>query len=191
MSANSRTSKARAPAMAVAAMVCAALCAVAAATARAQSAVAEYMLGPGDQLRVMVFGHEDLSGEFEIDGSGRLAFPLVGSVAVGGLTVSQAEQTIVGRLKPDYLRDPQVSIEVLNYRPFYIIGEVRSPGSYPYRSGINVLNAVAIAGGFTYRANEDTVYLTRGGDPNGEKVKVGMDMILLPGDIVEVRERYF
>jgi protein involved in polysaccharide export with SLBB domain len=191
MSADCRTSQGRALAVVLAALLCGLWLALQPGLAQAQSADAEYLLGPGDQLRVTVFGQPDLSGEFEIDGSGRLAFPLVGAVQVGGLSVNQAEQAIVSRLKPDYLRDPQVGIEVLNYRPFYIIGEVRSPGSYPYRSGITILNAVAIAGGFTYRADEDSAYLTRGNDPNAKQVEVRMDTVLLPGDIVEIGERYF
>ncbi len=140
-------------------------------TASAQDAgrtaeVREYKLGAGDNLRVMVFRHPDLSGQFEIDGAGMIALPLIGGVAVGGLTLAEAVAAIADALRPDYLKNPRISLEVLNYRPFYIIGEVRAPGSYPFVNGINVLNAVAIAGGFTYRARENRMTIIRAGDPD-------------------------
>ena len=113
---------------------------------------------PGDQVRVTVFRHEDLSGEFEVDGEGFFAMPLVGEILSAGLTARQLENEIEIRLKGGgYLVNPQVSIEVLNYRPFYIIGEVNNPGSYQYVNGMTVINAVALAGGFSYRADQDDI----------------------------------
>lgn len=150
----------------------------------------DYKLGSGDRLRVTVFGHEDLSGEFEIGPSGTIAFPLVGEIQVDGTTLRQTEQAIVSALKPDYLKNPQVGIEVLNYRPFYIIGEVKQPGSYPYVNGMSVVNAVALAGGFTYRAKEGGITITRGG-AEGEAVEVEPTTPVLPGDVIEVPERFF
>ena len=126
--------------------------------AAAEASVAGYRLGPGDQVRLTVFRHEDLSGEFEVDGEGFLAMPLVGEILGAGLTARQLESEIETRLKDGgYLVNPQVSIEVLNYRPFYIIGEVNNPGSYQYVNGMNVINAVALAGGFSYRADQDDI----------------------------------
>lgn len=153
--------------------------------------VAGYRLGPGDQIRVTVFRHEDLSGEFELDGEGELALPLVDEIAARNLTARQLESRIETTLKEEgYLVNPQVSVEVLNYRPFYIIGEVRNPGSYPYVNGMTVINAVALAGGFTYRADQDDITVTRGGS-NGTAQPVGVEANVLPGDIIEVPERFF
>jgi len=153
--------------------------------------VAGYKLGPGDQIRVTVFRHEDLSGEFELDGEGQLALPLVDEIEANGKTARQLEQAVETELQEQgYLVNPQVSIEVLNYRPFYIIGEVNNPGSYPYVNGMTVINAVALAGGYTYRADQDDITLTRGG-ANGETREVGPEVQVLPGDIIEVPERFF
>jgi polysaccharide export outer membrane protein len=125
-----------------------------------EASVAGYALGPGDQVRLTVFRHEDLSGQFEIDGEGFFAMPLVGEIMTAGLTARQLENEIEIRLQSGgYLVDPQVSIEVLNYRPFYIIGEVNNPGSYQYVSGMTVINAVALAGGFSYRADQDDIMI--------------------------------
>jgi polysaccharide export outer membrane protein len=151
----------------------------------------EYTLGSGDVVKVTVFGQDDLSGEFTVDGQGMVSLPLVGNVKIGGLNVRQAEKKVVGTLKPDYLRNPRVSIEVLNYRPFYIIGEVKKPGSYPYVSGMTVINAVALGGGFTYRARENDLLIIRATDPGRHKQRANQDTVVLPGDVVEVPERYF
>jgi len=157
----------------------------------AQDQPAEYRLGPGDEIKVTVFGHDDLSGSFEIDGRGAVSLPLVGSVTAGNLTIQEFEQAIEEALKPDYLINPRVNIQVTNYRPFYILGEVKSPGSYAYVSGMTVVNAVALAGGFTYRAKKDHVLITRGNDPDQRRQKVPTTMVVLPGDVIRVEERFF
>ena len=151
----------------------------------------QYRLGAGDKVRLIVFGHDDLSGQFEVDGSGTLSLPLVGGIQVGGRTLSEAETVIVAALKPDYLKNPRVNLQVLNYRPFYIIGEVGSPGSYPYVNGITVLEAVAIAGGFTYRARESRMGIIRGTDPSREQRDATPETVILPGDVIEIYERFF
>lgn len=150
----------------------------------------DYRLGSGDRLRVIVFGESDLSGEFDVSGSGKVALPLIGQVHGEGLTLSEFEDSVEKKLQEGYLTNPRVSVEVLNYRPFYIYGEVGEPGQYPYRSGMTALNAIAVAGGYTYRASQDRLYITRGeGDeveyPASQAVKV------LPGDVVRVPERFF
>ena len=154
----------------------------------------QYELGPGDKLRVTVFGEEDLSGEFEIDGSGRISMPLIGVVDLRSRNLREAESEIVTLLLDGYLRNPKVSIDVLNYRPFYILGEVNEPGSYPYRAGMTVLNAVVLAGGYTPRADEDDITLQRGADladADSEGRPVKPNTVVLPGDILRVKERFF
>ena len=138
-----------------------------------------------------VFRHEDLSGEFRLDGDGYFALPLVGEILGGGRTSRHLENEIEGALKSGgYLIEPQVSIQVLNYRPFYIIGEVNSPGSFEYVNGMTVINAVALAGGFTYRADQDDIVISRGGS-SGPELEAAPDTEVLPGDIIEVQERFF
>jgi polysaccharide export outer membrane protein len=149
-----------------------------------------YRLGSGDRLKVTVFRHEDLSGEFALDGAGNFAMPLIGQIDAYGLTTREVEQRIQEKLSDGYLVDPQVAVEVLNYRPFYILGEVKAPGAYPYVNGMTVLNAVALAGGFSYRAQQDDFLLQRGGSNSGS-TEVAGDAALLPGDIVTVQERFF
>jgi len=151
----------------------------------------QYQLGPGDRIVVTVFGHEDLSGEFELDGQGRIALPLIGEVGLSRQTLRQAEQLVVASLRPDYLVNPRVSIQVTNYRPFYILGEVNRPGSYPYVNGLTVVQAVAIAGGYIYRARESRVNVQRAGDAKGSKRPAGPITIVLPGDVINVPQRYF
>lgn len=156
-----------------------------------QDVAAGYRLGPGDQVRVTVFRHEDLSGEFQLDGEGFFALPLVGEVKAGGKVVRDLENDIETAFKDGgYLVNPQVSLEVLNYRPFYILGEVNQPGSYPYVNGMTVINAIALAGGYTYRASQGSISVQRGGS-EGKKVAVGPTSQVLPGDIITVPERFF
>jgi polysaccharide export outer membrane protein len=149
-----------------------------------------YTMGPGDKLRVVVFRHEDLSGDFTLDGAGKFAMPLIGEVDALGLTSSELEKRIEKKYANGYLVEPQVSIQVENYRPFYILGEVNKPGQYEYVNGMTMLNAVALAGGFTYRAAQDSVTVKRGG-ANAKPVTVSADTPILPGDIIEVPERFF
>ncbi len=151
--------------------------------------IADYVLGSGDRVRVVVFGQNDLSGEFEIDGTGNISLPLIQGVKAAGLTLRQLERTITNKLKPDFLKNPRVSLEVLNYRPFYIIGQVKSPGSYPYVAGMTVVNAIALAGGYTYRARERKVLITRSKD--GKQRPANHSTQVLPGDVIEVPERFF
>ncbi len=153
------------------------------------AAQGEYTLSGNDRLKVTVFGEDDLSGEFDLDGGGVLSMPLIGSVEAAGLTARGLETRIADRLRGDYLINPQVSVEVLNYKPFYIYGEVNGPGSYPYRAGLTVINAVALAGGFTFRADEDDIEVTRG--ENGAPIKTTPGAVVQPGDVIRVKERFF
>jgi polysaccharide export outer membrane protein len=170
--------------------VCLCILALGALSARAGAEEAEYRLGAGDQVRVTVFGQQDLSGEFTVDGGGVVSLPLIGNVPAGGATVRELSTRIADKLQPDYLRNPRVNVEVLNYRPFYIIGEVNQPGSYPYVNGMTVVNAVALAGGYSYRASESSITITRGG-AEGQRFSAGPTSQVLPGDIINVPERFF
>ncbi|HET6468937.1 MAG TPA: polysaccharide biosynthesis/export family protein, partial [Geminicoccaceae bacterium] len=160
------------------------------ASAQAELGVSSYTVGPNDRIKVSVFNHPDLSGEFQLDGAGNFAMPLVGEVQANGLTTRQLEDKLRVMLVEGYLVEPRVGVEVLSYRPFYILGEVRSPGSYPYVNGMTVLNAVALAGGFTYRANQNNIVLQRGGT-SAQAYSVSGTTPILPGDVIEVNERFF
>ena len=151
----------------------------------------EYKLGSGDLLKITVFNQVDLSGEYTINGAGQIALPLIGDVNTKDLTVKQVERAIANKLKPDFLLNPRVNVQVLNYRPFYILGEVKQPQSYPYVDGMTYLNAVAIAGGFTYRAKEDHVMVIRMNDPKKNEIRLNMDEKVMPGDVIHVEERFF
>ncbi len=150
----------------------------------------QYSLGTGDLLRVTVFGHEDLSGQFEVDSAGRISLPLVGKLLVVNRSVGNVEQLVVSALKPDYLKNPQISVEIINYRPFDIIGEVANPGSYPFVARTPIITAVAKAGGFTNRAKEDDLLLTRA-KGKGKQEHVGQETPVFPGDVIEGPERFF
>jgi protein involved in polysaccharide export with SLBB domain len=163
----------------------------AAAVPASSAADVSYTLGSGDKVRVNVFGEADLSGEFVVDDSGFLRLPLVGQIAAAGRTVRQLEGDLAAKLGSQYLKSPRVSIEVVNYRPFYILGEVNKPGEYPFVVNMSVINAVALAGGYTYRANESSVYIKRKDASEEEKFPADDTTKILPGDIVNVVERWF
>ncbi|MGE0665690.1 MAG: polysaccharide biosynthesis/export family protein [Sphingomonadales bacterium] len=158
------------------------------ATAAQAADVAGYRLGAGDEVRVTVFNHTDLSGQFTVSGEGMISLPLVGDVKAGGQTPQEVEAAVKDALEPDFLKNASVNVDVLNYRPFYILGEVNKPGSYPYVSGMRVVNAVALSGGYTVRASHGKIYIERGGQ---KKVPADPQTQVLPGDIVHVPERFF
>ena len=152
----------------------------------------DYQLGANDRVRIIVFGQPTLTGEYTLDGNGALAFPLIGNVDANGQTTKQLQKTIVSKLDPDYLQNPSVSAEVITRRPFYVIGEVQKPGNYPYVTDMTALQAVAMAGGYTYRARQNNLYLKRL-DANGRMVRIEAtpETKIQPGDTVEIKERYF
>ena len=150
-----------------------------------------YKLGVGDELKITVFNQEDLTGEYAVDGSGDVSLPLIGTVHAKGYSLKEFEYIIINSLKPDYLLNPRISIQVLNYRPFYILGEVKRPDSYPYVNGMTYLNAIAIAGGFTYRAKDDRAYVVSGVDTSQEERRVRLEQLVQPGDIIRIDERLF
>ena len=149
-------------------------------------------LGPNDRLRITVFGQPTLTGEYTLDGNGVLAFPLIGNVPANGSTTSELQQKIAAKLNPEYLINPSVSAEIVNRRPFYVIGEVQKPGNYPYVTDMTAVNAIAMAGGFTRRARKNDFYIRRL-DKDGKMVRIEANAgtVLQAGDTLEVRERVF
>lgn len=150
-----------------------------------------YRLGAGDRIRVTVFEQQELTNTYAVDQSGYIAFPLVGSVPARGHTAKQIEATLAAKLRDGYLRNPDVSVEVDRYRPVFVMGEVGAAGQYSYVPGLTIQKAVAMAGGYSPRANQGSVDITR--DINGKVLtgRVRTTDPLLPGDTIYVRERLF
>ena len=151
----------------------------------------EYHLGSSDRVRVIVYAEPSLSGEFYVSGNGKESLPLIGEIQAAGLTVKAFQDEIQNALKDGYLKDPRVSVEVLTYRPFYIMGEVDKPGQYPFTSDLTVMNAVATAGGFTYRANKGRVYIKHMGDQKERGYPLTSTAPVSPGDTIRIGERLF
>ncbi|HYD69839.1 polysaccharide biosynthesis/export family protein [Azospirillum sp.] len=151
-----------------------------------------YLLEPGNRVRLTVFGENSLSGDFTLDPAGNVALPLVGNVPASGVTAKTLAKRIEDLLKKDaYLQDPKAAVEVQTFRPFYVLGEVRQPGEFPYTSGMTVLSAVARAGGYDYRAREGEVVLVRVVDGEQQDYRAVERTPILPGDIVKVLQRRF
>ena len=155
------------------------------------SAAESYVLGPNDRVRLKVYGEPDIAGEYEVDNNGNVSIPLAGHIRAAGLTTRQLEHSIVSALSKGIVRDPRVNVEIALYRPYYILGEVKKGGEYPYRLGLTVMDAVASAGGFTYRANENKVYLRRSGAGVEEVHALDAPIPVFPGDNIRIPERYF
>jgi polysaccharide export outer membrane protein len=152
----------------------------------------EYHLGPGDQVRILTFGEEQLTGEFRVNARGDIALPLVGNVHAAGLTPDQLEQATKELLTRSKLyKNPSVTVEVINYRPVFVLGEVSHPGQYPYQPGMTVLTAVAVAGGFTYRAVEDVFSIVRTSNGQAVEGRAERQSLVQPGDVITVYERRF
>ena len=155
-------------------------------------ASAEYKLTTGDRIRVTVFGATPVSGEYSVDNSGAISLSPIGSLPVKDLTTTAAADLIATRLKEsDLYRAPRVTVDMVSFGPFYILGEVNKPGELPYRSGMSLFAAVASAGGYTYRANPRHVYIRKPGDPVESEYEVRADIAVLPGDIIRVPELRF
>lgn len=156
-----------------------------------RDALSSYGVDAGDRLRVRVFGQPSLSGDYVVDDGGLLSIPLIGNVPVRGLTTARIERAIATRLARGYLRNPHVTVEIIAYRPFFILGQVNRAGQYPYVPGINVQTAIAIAGGYSPRANQRNVKITRRTAKGLRTVEVRPSAPVLPGDTVYVKERWF
>jgi polysaccharide export outer membrane protein len=150
-----------------------------------------YTLDSGDKLRVVVFGQQGISGTYLVDAGGNVSLPLVGTVPARGVTAQRLAKTIGERLKQGYVREPHVTVTIEAYRPFFILGEVTTPGQYPYVPNMTVQNAIAVAGGFSPRARKQKVELTRNADRQRFTGDVPLNYPLRPGDTVVVKERWF
>lgn len=169
-------------------------CSAKAPLATAEAAPPAYTLGIGDKVRVTVFGEDELSGEYAVGPDGSLAMPLVGNIRASDRTPVELQAEIADKLSPEYILDPRVSIDVLSFRPFYILGEVNKPGEYPFSADqLTVAQAVAVAGGFTYRANTKYVFVRHKDDQTEVRysIKDGAPVWVRPGDTIRVGERYF
>ena len=150
-----------------------------------------YNVGTGDKLTVKVIGEPELSADYLVDGSGNISMPYVQNLHVSGQTTAEIEKMIVARLRNGFLRDPRVSVQATTLRPFFILGEVTTAGSFGYQPGMTVQNAVAIAGGYSARADQGEVLITRRTADGTATYKVPVTTQLYPGDVVYVRERWF
>jgi polysaccharide biosynthesis/export protein len=150
-----------------------------------------YVLGPGDVLQITVYDQPDLTGPYHISDGGTLAMPLLGVVPAQGLTLQQLQQELLQRLQAKVVKSPDVTLQVTEYRPFFILGEVKNPGSYPYVPDMTVLTAVALAGGFTFRASQTEVSVTRRMASQAHEARAQRAARVLPGDTIYVFERHF
>jgi len=150
-----------------------------------------YRLASGDRLRIIVFGQDNLSNIYAVDGSGRIAMPLINTVEAQGRTTQQLAQAIEAKLRGGYLREPKVSVEVETYRPFFVLGEVTNSGQFPYVNGMTVQTAVAIAGGFTARGQRNSAEVTRQIEGQTVTATVPITYPVQPGDTITIKERWF
>ncbi|MCB9973459.1 MAG: polysaccharide export protein [Rhodospirillales bacterium] len=150
-----------------------------------------YTLGVGDKLRITVYGQDQLTGEYTVDSNGEIAFPLVQNISAKGLTLPALQKKIINTLSPKYLKNPKVSVEIIEYRGVYVLGEVRNPGKFPYVPNMTVLQAVAIAGGHTYRAQENWAEITRDTEAGLATFQATSKNFVEPGDTIIVKRRWF
>lgn len=161
------------------------------ATRQGQNPVSRiYRLGVGDKLKVTVFGEDNLSGPFEVNAVGQVSMPLIGEMPAKGLAIHEFRESVTRKLADGYLKNPKVSVEMLNYRPIFVHGEVKNGGEFAYKNGISLRDAIAMAGGYTYRADQSYLYVGREGEPD-VAVKTPADVAILPGDNIRVPERFF
>ena len=151
----------------------------------------DYRLGSGDKIQITVFGQQDLSMETLLNDSGKINYPFLGDTQAAGQTLAQFQQQIHDGLKGDYLVSPNVSISIIEYRPFFIDGEVEKPGGYPYQPGLTINKAAALAGGYTERASLQKIFIIRSNDPKQKSIRVDTNTIVRPGDIITFKQRFF
>ncbi|OLF79736.1 capsular biosynthesis protein [Alteromonas sp. W12] len=153
--------------------------------------MSQYQLGSGDRINISVFGQDDLSMEIRLPDVGTINYPFLGELKLVGMTAAEVESLIYEGLLGDYLVNPSVSVSIVEYRPFFIDGEVKRPGGYPYQPGLSVNKAAALAGGYTERANKDKITIVRETDGQQFEFSVSVTDMIQPGDIVTVNQRFF
>ncbi len=155
------------------------------------SSMRSYQLGVGDKIYINVFGEDDLSLETRLPDIGIINYPFLGEIKLVGMTLSEVEKLIYEGLKGDYLINPSVAVTIVEYRPFFIDGEVKQPGGYPYQPGLSVNKAVALAGGYTERASRDDIQVVR--EKNGSPISLEVDVgaLIQPGDVITIPQRFF
>jgi len=150
-----------------------------------------YRLGLGDKVRINVYGQQALSGEYQVSGAGTVNMPLIGEVPAANVTAKELEAALTQRYADGFLQNPSIVVEVYDFRPFFVLGEVERPGSYPAREGTTLLGAIATAGGYTYRANTKRIFIQRAGEATEFEVDPQTAVTVNPGDVIRVGERYF
>jgi protein involved in polysaccharide export with SLBB domain len=150
------------------------------------------VLQAGEVVKVTVYGEDALTGSYTINPAGDIVMPLIGTVRAAGRSQSELSREIArtyvgGKL----IQDPKVTVDVLSYAPIYVLGEILRPGAYPYTSGLNVLTAVTLAGGFTYRASKSLALIQHPGDPVWQEYPLSASVTVAPGDLIRIPERYF
>ena len=149
-----------------------------------------YHLGVGDKLKVSVFGEDNLSGQFEVNAFGQVSMPLIGEMPAKDLALNEFRDKVARRLSEGFLKNPRVAVEIMNYRPIFVHGEVKSAGEFQFKNGITLRDAVAMAGGYTYRADQSYLNIAREGEPDA-LVQLPTDIPVLPGDNIKIPERFF
>jgi len=150
-----------------------------------------YVLAPGDRIAVSVFGQPDLSVEFTLSDNGVLNYPFLGEIRIAGLTMPELEQRIVEGLRGDYLINPEVTVSMVEYRPFFLNGEINRPGGYPYQPGLTLEKALALAGGLSPRAARNKIVVKRAGELSGMEVNIKMSDPVQAGDVITVPQSFF
>jgi protein involved in polysaccharide export with SLBB domain len=159
---------------------------------RQSSAAAQsYRLAPGDKVHITVFNEANLSGDYVVGPDGRVTLPLAGGLQAAGLSLPQFQTAVAQLLKNGFVQDPNVTITASDLRPYYILGEVKKPGRYNYMPDLTVLNAVATAEGFTYRANTGAIYIRRAAEPSEKEIELTATTAVMPGDTIRIAQRYF
>lgn len=150
-----------------------------------------YQIRPSDQLRIQVYDDPNITGEYQVDSSGSISIPLVGRIKASGLTPAQLERAIAARLSEGVLKKPGVNVQIVSYGPIYLHGEVKRAGEYPYKPGLSIMDAVALAGGYTYRADETKAGVTRAGSSFERVYPLDRRVPIFPGDNIRIPERFF
>jgi polysaccharide export outer membrane protein len=150
-----------------------------------------YRLDAGDLIKIQLYRDQDIDREFRIGANGRISYPLIGEVKAANLTPRELEEVIASRLKGQFFTNPKVTVMVVEYRPFYVNGEVEKPGGYSYQPGLTVRKAVSLAGGFKERASMSKIFLIKAGNTGADSVRVGLDTLIGPGDILTIEQSFF